>query len=132
MRLRPILILLSVPVALAGCGGSAGTTPGGALNPEQEAARLKLVEANNGLNDVELAHLCPMLYPKDVQAAVAVDFTGNTAAQKKAKDALKKYRFETQKVRIKKFSAAQLAQAKLANCGATIPFPVAAPSTKAK
>ncbi len=132
MRIRPLILLVVAPLAVAGCGGSAGPTPGGALSPEQQSARLKFVAANANLNDLELAHLCPALYPKDVQAAIAVDFTAKSAAGKKAKESLKKYRFESQKVRVKTFSAAQLEQAKAARCGSPIAIPQVAQPAKAK
>jgi hypothetical protein len=132
MLFRTTLSVVALSTALAGCGGSAGPTPGGKLDPAQQAARLALVKGNAGLNDVEMAHLCPALYPKDVQKAVAIGSEGTSAAAKSSKDTLKKYRFDTQKVRVKSFTGGQLAQAKAARCGTPIPIAAAVPSTTKK
>ena len=122
MLFRSTLTLAGLSAVLAGCGGTAGSTPGGKLDAGQQAARLALVKSNAGLNDVELTHLCPALYPVDVQKAVASGSDQKSAAGKSAKDTLKKYRFDTQKVRVKAFTADQLAQAKAARCGTPIPL----------
>jgi len=131
MLLRSTLSVAALSFALAVCGATAGPTPGGKLDPAQQAARIALVKGNSSLNDVELAHLCPALYPEDIQKAIVAGTEGNTAAAKAAKDTLKKYRFETQKLRIKSFTSAQLAQAKSARCGMPIPF-ASAPAAKTK
>ncbi len=92
------------------------------MTAQQKSARLALVKSNERLNDLEMAHLCPMLYPADVQKAIQVDSSGKSTAAKKAKKTLDKYRFATQKVRVKQFTAAQLAGAKAARCGNPIPI----------
>ena len=86
---------------LAGCGNP-GPTSGGELTDAQRQARIELVRSNSQLNDLELAHLCPALYPKDI-----------------LKDP-KKYRLETKKVKAK-FSKDQLALAAKARCGKPVP-----------
>jgi hypothetical protein len=73
-----------------------------------------------------LTHLCPALYPQDLQKAAAANTTTATPAAKAAKDTLKKYRFDSQKIRIKVFTSTQLAQAQAARCGAPIALPVPA------
>ncbi len=127
---RYLLLTLLAPAVLVGCGGSTGATPGGALTPQEKAARLALVKANNKLNDLEMVHLCPMLYPADLQKAILVDSTGKSAASKDAKKTLDKYRFSTQKVRVKQFTAEQLASAKAARCGN--PIPITQPASEPK
>lgn len=58
---------------LAGCGTQPGNLPNGsvstALTAAQRTARLQLVKENGGLNDRELAKLCPALYPTDLETA---------------------------------------------------------------
>ncbi len=56
MRALAVLLLSVLAVALAGCGG----TP----NPEQ-AKRALFIKQEKGLNDDELARLCPSLFPAD-------------------------------------------------------------------
>lgn len=92
---------LIAAAALVGCGNP-GPTPGGEPNASQRQARIELIRANAQLTDLELAHLCPALYPKDV-----------------LKDP-KKYRFEKQKVKAT-FSPEQLALAAKARCGKPAP-----------
>lgn len=125
MRNRFLLTALLVPAFAAGCGGSTGATPGGKLTEAQKTARLALVQDNSKLNDVELIHLCPMLYPSDLQKAAAVDTSGKSEQAKEAKKTLSKYRFDTQKIRVKSFTTAQLSSAKAARCGNPIPLPPA-------
>ncbi len=58
---------------LAGCGTQPGSLPNGTasstLTPDQRTARLQLVKENGGLNDRELAKLCPGLYPTGLETA---------------------------------------------------------------
>lgn len=72
MRLRLALATLAAAL-LAGCGAQAGALPGGGasstLSAGQKAARAQLLKANRGLNDRELAKLCPALYPRDFETA---------------------------------------------------------------
>lgn len=102
MRARPALALLAV-VLLAGCGTEPGALPGGgtsaSLTAGQKAARAELLKANRGLNDRELAKLCPALYPRDFETA------------KKYKDIRSK-----QKLKKTTFSASDRALAKRAGC----------------
>jgi hypothetical protein len=128
-KISMLIAVMSVAL-ITGCGGSAGPTPGGKLTTQQHAARLALVKSNSGLNDLELTHLCPALYPAELQQAAAADSGANTVDGKKAKKTLQKYRFDSQKIRVKAFTKQQLDQAKLARCGAPIPLP--APSAPAK
>jgi len=125
-----MLIAVMSALLIAGCGGSAGPTPGGKLTTQQHAARLALVKSNSGLNDLELAHLCPALYPEELQRAAAADPAANTAAGKKAKKTLQKYRFDSQKIRVKAFTKQQLDQAKQARCGAPIALPASSSAKK--
>ena len=125
-----MLIAVMSALLIAGCGGSAGPTPGGKLTTQQHAARLALVKGNSALNDLELAHLCPALYPEELQQAAAADPSANTAAGKKAKKTLQKYRFDTQKIRVKAFTRQQLDQAKQARCGAPIALPASSAAKK--
>jgi len=108
-KLLPLLALLAT--AAAGCGGNPGPTPGGALTPAQQAARVKLIKTNQGLNDLELAHLCPAIYPKD-----ALD-------SKRAKH----YGYDGKKITIKAFTRVQVALATSARCGTPIPLAHLAP-----
>lgn len=98
----PVLTLLVL--ALAGCGSDSGPTAGGPLTGAQQAARVALIKANDALNDLELAHLCPALYPQDVIADP------------------KKYSFDKQKAKPISWTKAQIAQAQAARCGKQVPF----------
>ncbi|MEI6448283.1 MAG: hypothetical protein WCO96_10470 [Actinomycetes bacterium] len=116
MRLRPLLIL---PAALvvAGCGSQPGPTPGGEPTAAQKTARIELVKANPDLNELELAHLCPAMYPAEL-------FKGTEAQQKKARDKYQMGRLKAEAT----FTAADLKQAAAAGCGK--PVPIAKPATK--
>lgn len=102
MRARTVVALLAAAL-LAGCGTQPGTLPGGgssaSLTAGQKAARAQLLKANGGLNDRELAKLCPALYPRDFETA-------------------KKYKTIRDKQKLKKttFSAADRALAQRAGC----------------
>ncbi|CAB4859746.1 MAG: hypothetical protein F2799_00535 [Actinobacteria bacterium] len=118
----PIALTVVISAAIVGCGPGPGATPGGSLTPAQHTARLALITDNAKLNDRELAHLCPAAYPADVL------------------DDLKKYGYDRQKITVKRFTSAQLAQALSARCGKPVPLgqPVAKkpaskqPATKTK
>jgi hypothetical protein len=107
MRTKAILIT-AASVLLVGCGAEPGPTPGGEPSPAQRSARIELVKSHPDLNDLELAHLCPALYPSDV-----------------LKDP-KKYQLDRLKATAS-FSSADLAQAAAAGCGKSVP--IAKPST---
>jgi len=102
VRARTVVALLAAAL-LAGCGTEPGALPGGgssaSLTVGQKAARAQLLKANRGLNDRELAKLCPALYPRDFETA------------KKYKDIRSK-----QKLKKTTFSAADRALAERAGC----------------
>ncbi len=70
---RRIALTAVLVAVLAGCGTKPGNLPNGAasntLTAGQQDARLQLVKENGGLNDRELAKLCPALYPADFETA---------------------------------------------------------------
>lgn len=107
MRNR-LVPLLSLTLLATGCGTEAGPTRGGEPTDAQRAARIELIRSNSEMNDLELAHLCPALYPADV-----------------LKDP-KKYGFDKQKAKLEP-SAADLSLAAKADCGA--PVPIATPAS---
>jgi len=120
-KLSPLLVIVAIT---AGCGSDPGPANGGEPTPAQKTARIALVKANPALNDLELAHLCPRLYPNDLFAKDA-----KTGQLKN----LKKYGFEKQTASAK-FTPAQLTAAASAGCGAPIPIeatkaPTGPPST---
>ena len=105
-------LALIFATALVGCGGSPGPTAGGELTSAQRAARLELIKSNSSLNDVELAHLCPALYPADVLTN------------------LKHYGFDKQKAKPTNWSPAQLSAAAAARCGTSTPIKAQAKPAK--
>ena len=108
-KLIPITI---AALAVTGCGSSPSATPGGEPSPAQRTARIALIRDNPKLNDLDLAHLCPALYPADV-----------------LKDP-KKYSLNKLKATAK-FTPAQLTQAAAAGCGTAVPLSAApAPAKK--
>jgi hypothetical protein len=107
-RLLPLAITAA---AIAGCGSAPSATPGGEPTAAQRIARIALIRDNPKLNDLELAHLCPALYPADVLK--------NT----------KKYSVDKLKIKAK-FSGSQLAQARSAGCGSAVPLPATTPPAK--
>ena len=124
-KLSPVLVVIA---ATAGCGGNPGPANGGEPTPAQKSARMALVKANPALNDLELAHLCPRLYPTDLLAK-----DPKTGQLKN----LKKYGFDKQTASAK-FTRAQLSAAAGAACGTPIPINIAPkttgspPTTKSK
>ncbi|MFN8175178.1 MAG: hypothetical protein U0T02_08935 [Solirubrobacteraceae bacterium] len=100
---RALAPLALAAVLLAGCGAKPGALPNGAasdtLTAGQRQARMQLLQQNGGLNDRELAKLCPALYPRDFETA------------KKYKDIRAK-----QKLKKTTFPAADRALAKRAGC----------------
>ncbi|MCX6390842.1 MAG: hypothetical protein NT122_09490 [Solirubrobacterales bacterium] len=113
MKLFKAISVLALALAIAGCGSDAGPTRGGQLSDAQRHARVQLVKDNPALNDLQLAYLCPALYPTDLHSDV------------------KKYKLEKQKATPVKWSSAQLALAANGRCGKPIPFPPAAKPAKA-
>ena len=104
---KAVTLTIVLALAAVGCGGNPGPTSGGQLTPAQHSARLALVQTNYTLNDVELAHLCPALYPSDVLTAKG----------------LKHYGYDKQTVSIRQFTPAQIKSAAAARCGAPLPLP---------
>lgn len=115
MRLRPLLILPTALVVTA-CGSQPGPTPGGEPTAAQKAARIELVKANPDLNELELAHLCPAMYPAEL-------FKGTEAEQKKARDKYQMGRLKAEAT----FTPADLRQAAAAACGKPVPIQKPAP-----
>jgi hypothetical protein len=106
--------LISIAVtafAVTACGSSPSPTPGGEPSAAQRTARIALIRDNPKLNDLDLAHLCPALYPADVLKNP------------------KKYSLDKLKATAK-FTPAQLAQATAAGCGSPVPLSAAAPPAK--
>jgi hypothetical protein len=124
VRFRPLLI---IPAALvvAGCGSQPGPTPGGEPTAAQKTARIELVKAKPDLNELELAHLCPAMYPAEL-------FKGTEAEQKKAREKYQMGRLKAEAT----FTSADLKQAATAACGKPVPIakqatkPAPAPATK--
>lgn len=111
MKLTPTLLAaLACSVFAVGCGGSPGPTQGGELTPSQRIARISLIKNNQKLNDLELAHLCPGLYPSDVLSNP------------------KRYGFDKQKSKPTTWTDSQLKAAAAARCGK----PTAITTTPAK
>lgn len=104
--------MLAVAMTAVGCGGNPGPASGGEPTPAQKSARIALVKANPGLSDLDLAHLCPRLYPSDL-----LDKDPKSGQLKN----LKKYGFEKQTASAR-FTPPQLAAAAAAGCGKPIPI----------
>lgn len=100
-RLTATLVL--VAAVASGCGPDPGPTKGGEPSAAEKEARLQLVRANSDMNDLELAHLCPALYPADI-----------------LKDP-KKYGFDKQEAS-KQPSRQDLQLAARAGCGKPVPI----------
>lgn len=100
---RTFTLPLVAAALMVGCGPDPSPTKGGEPTAAEKQARVELVRANSGMNDLELAHLCPALYPADV-----------------LKDP-KKYGFDNAKATTKA-SAASLALAEKAGCGNPVPI----------
>ena len=120
MRLRPLLVIPAA-LAVAGCGSQPGPTPGVEPTAAQKTARIELIRSNPNLNDLELAHLCPAMYP-------ATLFQGTQAEQKKARE---KYRLDRLDAKAT-FTASDLKQAAAAACGKPVPIVQPAPAPPAK
>lgn len=108
-----IPFLIAGSAAISGCGTEPGPTPGGEPSATQRAARIELIRTNSAMNDLELAHLCPAIYPADV-----------------LKDP-KKYGFSNQKAK-KSGTAASVALAAKAGCGKPVPVATGKQSPKPK
>jgi hypothetical protein len=104
-------VAAALAICIAGCGGSVGATPGGEPTAAVQAARLQLIRTHSKLNDLELATLCPALYPSDAISNA------------------KKYSFDKQKVKDKP-TASDLAEAAKSDCSA--PSAAAAPAPAKK
>jgi hypothetical protein len=95
-RRAAVATALAATALIAGCGYG---TPA-KLTPAQEQARIRLIEANEGLTDRQLARLCPGLYPRDF-------LTNTDKYPLTSRDKAKKQ---------PKITAADRAQAKAAGC----------------